>query len=430
MSNSNVSPLIHKPKIDLSKPIPIGARNDTLFRFGCALRSEGHEAWIIRDLLHYFNQTWTEEPLEVWEVDRIAESVARYPKGTLREYPELNELIDEPTTIVEDNVAATVIGRLNRTLLGDALREGMLEPEVFEEDLLLTGKVHQVFAGPGSGKSWLALWLATKAMERGQTVLYLDMENGKRIIAGRLQDLGVSSDDVDGYLNYYGFPALDMSDTAINEYVSLLDELEPDLIVFDSWVNFLAASGLEENSNTDVECWSNAYVHPARTRECTVVLLDHIPHEGNHSRGATRKKDMVDVQWRLKKVQDFDRTQVGYIELKREKDREGWLPERVGFSIGRDEHGFTVHRSEDSISQPTEQLPESARKALETLHSFGEVGAAYSQWRKAIPWAKNEGKEMTDSTFRNARTKLMDRKLLRQQGNRYYAQQPSQPSSN
>jgi predicted ATP-dependent serine protease len=257
------------------------------------------------------------------------------------------------------------------------------EPSEFEPELLLKGKVHQVFSGPGSGKSWLALWLVMQAIERGETVLYLDMENGKRIISERLQDLGVSGEGIDEHLHYFDFPALDMGSEAKREYVSLLDKIKPHLIVFDSWVNFLAASGLEENSNTDVEQWSNAYVHQARIRDCTVVLLDHIPHEGNHSRGATRKKDMVDVQWRLKKVQDFDRGNVGYIQLMREKDREGWLPENVGFSVGGTDTGFIMKRSEGTVEKTGDGLPESARKALAALVSFGEAGATYTEWRKA-----------------------------------------------
>src|SRR5215210_7223520 len=102
--------------------------------------------------------------------------------------------------------------RLRRTLLDGALRDGVPEPEVFEAGVLLAGKVHQIYAGPGEGKSWLALFLAAKGVERGQTVFYLDAENGHRITTERLQALGVRGADAN--LHYYDFPDLDMSHAA------------------------------------------------------------------------------------------------------------------------------------------------------------------------------------------------------------------------
>ncbi len=311
------------------------------------------------------------------------------------------------------NGAALRTGRLERTMLMEDIRSGIPKPDELETGVLLKGRVHQLFAGSGKGKSWLALRFAVSAMERGETVLYLDMENGKRIITERLQALGVG-DDVDDLLYYCAFPSLDMSDNAREDYESLLDTLQPDLIVFDSWVNFLAASGMDEDSNSDVEKWSNAYIHPARTRGCTIVLLDHVPHEGSRSRGASRKKDMVDVQWKLTNPQRFDRGTVGRIDLKCEKDREGWFTQGVSFAVGGTPEGFICERSTASRG-----LPDSAKAALQTLEEFGEQGAQYGQWRESIPWRGGLG--MPDTTFRNRAIKrLTDDALIIHEGGRYY----------
>lgn len=62
-------------------PIPMGARNDRLFRRASALRGEGaSEAEILSRLLTD-NQTIVETPLSYGEVRGIARSAAKYPAG-------------------------------------------------------------------------------------------------------------------------------------------------------------------------------------------------------------------------------------------------------------------------------------------------------------------------------------------------------------
>ena len=282
----------------------------------------------------------------------------------------------------------TKITKLRRTMLDEVLINGVPTPEEFEPDVLLRGQAHQIYTGPGDGKTWVALWLIAQAIQRGQPVAYFDMENGRRIVTERLQDLGISA--ADKYLHYFDYPALDMSSQAKEEYISLLDDVAPELVVFDSWIGFLAAGALDENSPTHIELWANAYLHPAQLRDCTAVILDHVPHAAKRSRGATRKKDVVDVQWRLDKVNDFDRSALGYIQLTREKDRESWLPRHVGFSVGGTDNGFVMQRSEGAYELPGErvELQESAKAALEALSTFAN-GARYEEWRKSIQW-KND----------------------------------------
>jgi hypothetical protein len=316
---------------------------------------------------------------------------------------------------------ATASGRYGRTMLTQAIRDGVPEPEELERDVLIKGAAHQIFTGPGEGKTWVALWLITRAMMRGETVMYFDAENGKRIISERLQLLGVG-EDVDDYLHYYDFPAMGIGPEDAALYRAELDEVQPDLIVFDSWVGFLAGCGLDENSNTDVEAWATAYISPAKERGCTPVILDHVGHTNTErSRAASRKKDLVDVQWRLKKVQDFSRSSVGYLQLNLVKDRESWLPKRVGLSIGGTLEGFVCERSEGTVDELPGQLTGSASAALAALETFGEAGAGYTEWRDAIAW--KDGK-MQDSTFRTALAKLKGADRISQSGDTYRSTAP------
>ncbi len=318
------------------------------------------------------------------------------------------------------NKASFDVPRFGRTMLDEALRNGVPDPDELIQDVLLKGDAHQIFCGPEQGKTWIALWLIAQVIQRDERALFFDMENGKRIVSERLGELGVEA--ADEHLHYFHAPALSMGVDASEEYVALLEGVKPELVVFDSWIGCLAACGMDENSPTNVEQWANIYVHQAKSRGCTVLILDHVPHEGQRSRGATRKKDLVDVQWFLEKKEDYDRSTVGYVQLTKKKDREAWLPERVGFSIGGTEQGFVFKRSSGPAPDlQSDGLTPSAREALRALETFGDKGATYTEWREATKW--KDGKPMGDSTFRNARAKLMagENPQVRQDSDTYYS---------
>ncbi len=117
-------------------------------------------------------------------------------------------------------------------------------------------------------------------------------------------------------------------------------------------------------------------------------------------------------------MQDFDRSNVGYVQLNLKKDRESWLPKKVGISIGGTEEGFVCERSEGTVSDLPGKLPPSAIEAERALRTFGPTGATYTEWRLATVW-KN-GEPMGDSTFRTkAIPKLEGR--MKHQGDRYYS---------
>jgi hypothetical protein len=305
-----------------------------------------------------------------------------------------------------------------RIELGEVIRQGIEPPEELVEDILLKGKVHQVFAGPGCGKSWLALWLIVKLINEGRPVLYLDTENGKNIVAERLEALGAAPERLKDYLHYYFSPALTMSTESTDVYVSELERIDPALVVFDSWVNFLTGTDLDENVSSDIARWASKYTHPARSREITVLILDHVPKEGLNSRGSGRKKEEVDVQWQLKNPLSFDRNTVGEIRLKREKDREGWLPEQVKFSVGGTEEGFLFEElDKDSGTANSHALKPTEKKILKVLTDvFGSEGARASEWQKA----SEEVEGISRPTFYRVKENLTKGIHYHKDGKRFY----------
>ena len=170
---------------------------------------------------------------------------------------------------------------------------------------------------------------------------------------------------------------------------------------------------MDENSSNDVAKWAVAYTHPARDRGITVLLLDHVPHEGSHARGSTRKKDEVDVMWRLHQTQPFDRDSVGEIVLHREKDREAWLPPSVRFSVGGSPR-VSFSRSAGTIEETSEgNLTDRQQQAYDALKTFGEKGARYSEWRTVSG--------LKGTTFDRTISALTVRGLIRKADGRYFA---------
>jgi hypothetical protein len=151
------------------------------------------------------------------------------------------------------------------------------------------------------------------------------------------------------------------------------------------------------------------------------VLLDHPGHDGAHARGASRKKDETDVMWSVKCPVPFDRETTSTVTLRREKDREGWLPKSVAFNIGGTDDGgrIILLRTDQAVLDVAgdDGLKKTERITLETLREeFGAAGASYSEWQRA-----SERREVSKSSFKRARSTLVERlNLVRLDGEAYY----------
>lgn len=287
-------------------------------------------------------------------------------------------------------------------LLGKAIREGVEPPKELLEGLLLEGRVHHLFGGPGKGKTWVALYFAKKLIEGGKKVMYLDKENGRRLMAERLECLGVDTERLDSHLLYREEFSMPATSDAGEAFGRLLEKEEPELIIFDSWVAFLSEAGLEENDSGDVQKWAELFATAARRRGVSVLLVDHVPHDNDRSRGSSRKAELVDVQWRLKSKDGFSRAVSGGILLERIKDREGWLASRVEFTVSSTPEGLMIRR-DDEVVDPEDYLPLRQREALRVLDEFPE-GATAKEWREACG---KEPRKIPESTFYQVRKELM-----------------------
>lgn len=288
----------------------------------------------------------------------------------------------------------------NRVMLDDVMENGVEDPEELVKDVLLRGKAHHLYADAGSGKTFVAVCLAKEIVKQYKTVVYLDKENGIRTMAQRMGYLGTDPKQIREFLHYhFGFFALCNAETR-TAYEDMLDQVKPDLIIFDSWIGFLTDVDLNENESRDIQRWASVYLHPARQRGITTLILDHVPHEAKRSRESGRKKEEVDVQWELHNSESFDRDKVGSIRLRRKKDREGWLPDTVTFRLGGADGEFIFEREQKE--KEGDDLSDAQRKVLKILEDKFEGGAKNAEWMNACKKYEN----ISESTYYDCKKKL------------------------
>ena len=295
-----------------------------------------------------------------------------------------------------------LVGRVD---LGEAISKGIDPPVELESDVLLDGKIHHLFGPSESGKTIVALWFVKRRIEARQRVIFFDAENGPRTVAERLKQMGADPGLVGEYLVYLPFPDLTLGETGRRDFLGLLDQVGPALIVFDSWASFLASAGFSENENAEIEHWDSAFTKQAKNRSIASVILDHTPHDADRSRGGARKKEVADVQWQVKKTQGFDRDTVGEVLLIKHKDREGWLPPTVKFSVGGMFGELVCAWSAGTVDEPvgTGGLTRSERTVLNTLRNeFAPNGARMAEWQRAT-----HAREVSRATHYRAVRKLV-----------------------
>lgn len=266
------------------------------------------------------------------------------------------------------------------------------KPEALIDGVLFRGENHIIFGGAGQGKTMLACYIASELIKRGESVVYLDHENGAGRIFKRMHALGCTEEMLEEHFYYFEDPASTLEDAP--DYREMLAEIRPSLVVFDSLFGFMVAANLDENYGPDVGKWFDAFAPP--TLEVATLVLDHTPKKGDTERGSGRKRDAVDVSWEVKG--NFSTDRVGPLKLSLKKSRDGGLGEVVTFTFGGTP--LRAQRGDMRKLQPHERTLE----ALEDGMSAGE-------------WLDASG--ASETTFFRHRDKLVAEGLVEKIGDRY-----------
>lgn len=121
--------------------------------------------------------------------------------------------------------------------------------------LFYAGRINSVHGDSTAGKTWTALVTAAQEMDRGEAVVYVDLEDAPEGVASRLiVDLGVPADAVRERFVYL-HPDEPLSKAAADGLAALLAARRPSLVVVDSTGEALAIEGANPNADEEVARW-------------------------------------------------------------------------------------------------------------------------------------------------------------------------------
>jgi KaiC/GvpD/RAD55 family RecA-like ATPase len=263
--------------------IPSGSRNETLTSLAGSMQRRGMAPDAILVALLAQNKATCDPPLDEWEIQNIAASVARYEP--------------DPEAKIE------TVAKKNRKLELVSVADMIAEPPPIEWILpgrLARGDCALMVGPPGCGKSWLTMDLAISGA-LGEPifgeirlapelpflkVLYVDEENPKDELNRRMH-LIYQGQRLNGGRNRRALDLetrLFVTDACqgftfkekggyIESLTELVQQLEPDLIVFDS---LTAVSGIEdENRATEVREFFHEKLYPLRRLNNAAILCVH-----------------------------------------------------------------------------------------------------------------------------------------------------------
>ena len=240
----------------------------------------------------------------------------------LSEKSKRREQIDEhnePTWVEASSLDARLLTKHDSLI--EVIKMGVPERKyhALSHGILVKGKRHLCAAPAKVGKS--IAWQAhlTKMCLEGETVLYIDKENGADEFARRL-DCFVKAwkltdaelDLIDKHFLYFEFPRLEITDgEGLNRVIA---DAGADLIVFDSQRMVLSDLGLAEDSSDDYGKFMNQFVMGLNA---TVLLLDNTGHsDKDRGRGTSSKIDMNEVLFTMAELKAFDTNKEGSLVLR------------------------------------------------------------------------------------------------------------------
>jgi hypothetical protein len=245
--------------------IPDGRRNTVLTSLAGTARDRGGTEAEIYAFINRVNGDRCDPPLDDDEVRNIARSVAQYePKNAPKKTADPNRTPGPGT----------------RSPIVEAMTRGVKPPEQLIEGILYAAMIHSLYGLPGAGKTLLALWMALQVIRQGKPVLYLDQENGFRTQAERLKALGTTPEEISRYFHHFSSPVVTLEEGHLEDLRATFDVVQPALVVFDSWADFLALAGLDENSSTDVTGWVLKACQPLKDAGAAILILDHVTKDG------------------------------------------------------------------------------------------------------------------------------------------------------
>jgi 5S rRNA maturation endonuclease (ribonuclease M5) len=260
---------------------------------------------------------------------RVELLVAEIPEG-FKDPSDVAERSDDPSEAVAEALAAAGPVEVPwRTSWGPDTSEGIdAAPEVMARSdgarLFYLGKLHWLAGEPESGKTFLALAAVAEVLRGGAVALFLDFEDSRTSVVGRLEAMGVHTSKL-----LYVRPSEPLEEQAVAD-VERLMAMGPSLVVLDGIAEAMALHGLDPVRSPDVATFVHEVLDKFRSPTVTTVVIDHVARgeagKGRYAYGSQHKLAAVDgASYRFETIQMFSRERGGAARIDVAKDRPGYV---------------------------------------------------------------------------------------------------------
>lgn len=191
------------------------------------------------------------------------------------------------------------------------------------------GGAHALFYGEGvhwvqgeseSGKTWVACAVVADVLRQGGTVLYVDYEDTIDRVLERLEQLGVTDDEIER------FTYVDGSDAGFHVLVGHVAVTSYAGLVIDGVTSALSSAGLKGRDEQELTRWCDLLPRKARMAIC----IDHVAKDkeernGNAIGSQAKKSVVTGSSFEVVCTEKFGRGSEGRIRLNLHKDKPGAL---------------------------------------------------------------------------------------------------------
>jgi hypothetical protein len=364
--------------------VPVGERNDTVYRYMCRLRGKNldrDEAYALgRQIVA---NSPPDPPFPETEMRRCLESAWKHPPG---EAASIGVDLDRTTS------RFTIV-------TGDEI-ESLPEPEWLIDGVLIQGSLVVLYGGPGTFKSFVALSMAgcisaglqwqERETHQG-TVIYVAAEGvgdlGVRVKAFRVAN---DLDSLPG-VSYVLEPVNLFTDKAsrgdADALAGQIGDLDPGLVIFDTLARSMA--GGDENFAKDINSVIASADRLRHITGATVMLIHHAGHDPKRERGSSALKGAADTV-----IKQTAKDSTAKLTCDKQKTSAPFDPITVALA----EYGDSLA----VVSAP--MTPELNDDLVACVRLVSLDGISHSEWKKAF----TDAGLGAEKTFDRRRKALLD----------------------
>lgn len=315
---------------------------------------------------------------------------------SIREIPIPEELENEYPEGSQKTLNGPGFVDLGPFLDGTATQEVPTVAQIWKgRSLFYAGRLNEVHAEPGTGKTNVLMAACILEIESGGRVLYIDPEDTPKGFCARMLMLGASAQDIRDHVFYLHNPPPE----EIIQAQEWSREHKPRIVVLDGLAESMSALDLNEDKATDVLKFFRRMLRPFAEAGSAVIIADHVTKStegrGQFARGSGAKAGRYDgVSYDIVSGVHYTPKNEGHVKLKIAKDRNGgagprgsiiatlhFIPGSNGRTITNfrepaDPQSFRPTNIMEKILKHLKSLPGASKRELRDLGNHNAVDKA------------------------------------------------------